>query len=264
MQQFHLDSLHRWFDSYVATYADIPEPGQQNIQLKIDHTKMVCCMMNRLTKGERMSPDECLYASAIALLHDVGRFPQFRRWGTFRDSVSENHARLAIEVIREHGVLAVLDSEERLIVEEAVRFHNLLELPQKYKSPTDIFIRLIRDADKLDIWRVFVEHFEKPEEQRPSAVTLGFPDIPSVSTRCLDQLMSGKVVRLDMVTSVNDFKLLLLSWVFDLNFTSSYQILEDDGFCKKIAEMLPQDIKIQQATDFIDCRVASRLVGFSA
>lgn len=264
MNQQQFEGLGHWFDAYVKNYGDIPEPGQQNIQLKIEHTRMVCRMMKRLTEGERMSTAECTLAAAVALLHDVGRFPQYRRWGTFRDSISDNHARLAIEVIREHNLLAGVDVVERLMIEEAVRFHNLLALPLRYKSPTDCFIRLIRDADKLDIWRVFVEHFNKPEEDRPSAVTLGFPDLPGVSDSCLEQLLKKTVVRLDTVMSVNDFKLLLLSWVFDLNFKSSYRLLHVDGYCDKLALMLPNENRIQSALEFVRQHVERQMVGFSA
>jgi hypothetical protein len=251
MNQRELETLHRWFDSYVTTYNDIPEPGQQNIRLKIDHTRMVCTMMARLTAGEQMSDEESCLATAVALLHDVGRFPQYRRWGTFRDSISDNHARLAIEVIREQNVLQTVDATERLIIEEAVRFHNLLALPHNVKSPTDRYIKLIRDADKLDIWRVFVEHFAKPADVRPSAVTLGFPDLPEVSAICLEQILAQQVVRLDSVRTVNDFILLLLSWVFDLNFASSYRLLQVDGYCDMLSKLLPDDSATQAALRFV-------------
>jgi hypothetical protein len=48
---------------------------------------------------------------AVALLHDVGRFPQYRRWRTFRDSESDNHARLSLEVIRHEAVLEHLPAK---------------------------------------------------------------------------------------------------------------------------------------------------------
>src|SRR5512135_272677 len=150
MEQIQLDSLHTWFDSYVQTYNDIDEEGFRNILLKVEHTRKVCGIMALLAEGEGLSREESRIAEATALLHDVGRFPQFRRWRTFRDSDSDNHARLGIEVIREQGLLEEFPTAERTLIEEAVRFHNLLALPLRYNSPTSLYIRLIRDADKLD------------------------------------------------------------------------------------------------------------------
>ncbi len=183
MEQARLDSLLQWFESYVKPYLETDEEGQRNILLKIVHTRKVCEAMALLCAGENLSAEETRIASAVALLHDVGRFPQYRRWRTFRDSDSDNHARLAIDVIREERLLDNLGRQEQLLIEEAVRFHNLLELPSQAQSPTRLFIKLIRDADKIDIWRVFSELLALPDKERASAATLGLADLPEVKSR---------------------------------------------------------------------------------
>ncbi len=239
MEQSRLDALHDWFDSYVQTYNDIDAEGYRNILLKVEHTRKVCEIMALLAEGEGLPPGQARIAEATALLHDVGRFPQFRRWRTFRDSDSDNHARLGIEVIRAQGLLADLPEEERTIIEEAVRFHNLLALPANHASPTDLYIRLIRDADKLDIWRVFFDYFRLPDNQRPSAVTLGFPDHPRITPACVGELSSGRIIDLKNVQVLNDFKLLQISWVYDLNFPTSYRLLQQRRHIEALAGTLP-------------------------
>jgi hypothetical protein len=247
MEQAQLDELHHWFDTYVQTYNDIDEEGFRNILLKVEHTRKVCEVMELLATGEGLTPDEARIAASVALLHDVGRFPQYRRWRTFRDSDSDNHARLGIEVIREQGLLKNLPETERLIIEEAVRFHNLLALPLRFTSPSALFIRLIRDADKLDIWRVFLDYFRQPEDLRPSAVTLGFPDLPEVTPACVRELAAGRVIRLEDVRVLNDFKLLQISWVYDLNFRSAYSLLRQRGYIAALAATIPLDESAAQA-----------------
>jgi HD domain len=247
MEQAQLDELHHWFEKYVQTYNDIDEDGFRNILLKVEHTHKVCGIMALLAAGEGLTAEEARIGSAVALLHDVGRFPQFRRWRTFRDSDSDNHARLGIEVLREQGVLDRLPETERLIIEEAVRFHNLLALPLRFQSPTALYIRLIRDADKLDIWRVFLDYFRLPENLRPSAVTLGFPDLPRVTPACVSELTAGRVIRLEEVRTLNDFKLLQISWVYDLNFRSSYRLLQQRGLIPALAATIPLDEPAAQA-----------------
>jgi hypothetical protein len=256
MEQTQLDALHSWFERYVRTFDDIDEEGYRNILLKVEHTCKVCAIMELLADGEGLSPDEMRTASAVALLHDVGRFPQFRRWRTFRDSDSDNHARLGIEVIREQGILDGIPDTERLLIEEAVRFHNLLALPLHFKSPTTLFIRLIRDADKLDIWRVFLEYFRQPLDQRPSAVTLGFPDQPGMTPACVSELAAGRVVRLEDVQVLNDFKLLQISWVYDLNFRSSYHLLQQRGHIEALAATIPSDESVTQAVELAVAAIA--------
>lgn len=258
MDQSHLDTLTAWFSAFVEPYLDTDEDAARNIRLKIVHTRKVCEAMALLCTGEMLSPAETRIASATALLHDVGRFPQYQRWRTFRDSDSDNHARLAIEVIREEKLLAELPPDEQLLIEEAVRFHNLLEIPARYSSPTRRYIELIRDADKLDIWRVFAELLALPPHERASAATLGFADLPDVvSDSCVTALAAGTVVRLDSVRTLNDFKLLQISWVYDLTSATARRILRERGHIPVLAASLPQRGDVRNA-------IASALASLSA
>jgi len=239
--------FQEWFSCYVATFGDLDPDGLRNIRLKEDHTLRVVACMEELARGEGLDETETLIARTVALLHDVGRFPQYRRWRTFRDSESDNHARLSLEVIRSENVLDRLSDGERLLIEEAVRFHNLLALPEQVASPTDRFIRLIRDADKLDIWRVFLEYYALPEAERASAVGLGFPDLPEVTPACLEALAGGTIVRLDQARVLNDFKLLQISWVYDLNFATTRRLLLERCYLTRLAATLPDDPQVQRA-----------------
>ncbi len=247
MQAADLHQLQQWFDRYVASFEDLDPEGLRNIRLKQDHTRQVVSCMEALATGEGLDEAGTLLATAVALLHDVGRFPQYRRWRTFRDSESDNHARLSLEVMRSEALLDHLPAEERLLIEEAVRFHNLLELPDQISSPTDRFIRLIRDADKLDIWRVFLEYCQLPEKERASAVGLGFPDLPEVTPTCLAALAEGRIVKLDQARMLNDFKLLQISWVYDLNYATTRRLLLERGYLPKLAATLPDTPPVQQA-----------------
>lgn len=247
MNSLKLTKLFSWFDNYVEPFLATDEEGEKNIRLKIVHTKKVCEAMALLSAGEKLSENDSNTASAVALLHDVGRFPQYHRWRTFRDTDSDNHARLAIEVIRDENVLADFDSDERLLIEEAVRFHNMLSPPHQFKSPTRQYIDMIRDADKLDIWRVFVELLAQSQEERATAALLDLPDLPdTVSELCVEALNSGNIVKLDTINCVNDFKLLQISWIYDLNFNTSRRILLERGYIPILASTLPdrKDIRL--------------------
>jgi hypothetical protein len=258
MEKSCLDALDVWFEGYVQPYHNTDSEGLQNIRMKVEHTRKVCGVMELLAAGEGLSGHERCIAGAVALLHDVGRFPQYRRWRTFRDSISDNHARMGVDVIREQKLLESLPSEERLLIEEAVRFHNLLSVPTVLKSPTDLFVKLIRDADKLDIWRVFLDFFSLPEDERASAALLGLPDRDGVTATCVAALTNRQVVRLDTVECVNDFKLLLISWTFDLNFSSSIQLLRRYNYLGALAAELPDSKAIRQAVAAAQEHVAAQ------
>lgn len=264
MEQQRVAAIGQWFDDYTRTFLDIDPEGLGNILLKIEHTRKVCEISAILAAGEGLSANDARIAGTVALLHDVGRFPQYRRWRTFRDSDSDNHARLSLEVVAEHDLLDGLDPVERLLVEEAVRFHNLLALPERVGSPTRLFMRMIRDADKLDIWRVFLELFALPVEERASAATLDLPDMPGCTPACRDALLARSVVRLDQCRVLNDFKLLQISWALDLGFASSYRLLLERDYIPRLAGTLNGELEIEPAIDNILLEATQRasLTGF--
>ena len=82
-----------------------------------------------------------------------------------------------------------------------------------------MYTRLLRDSDKLDIWRVVTEQYASSGGGHDSIVRLGFPDSPEISAPVLHRLMHGECVHIDSVRTYNDLKLLQIGWVYDLNFS---------------------------------------------
>ena len=119
-------------------------------------------------------------ATVAGLCHDVGRFPQYRRYRTFRDGISANHGRLGVEALTRYGGLDWLPPADRHLVRLAVAVHNRKLLPPAVAARQDAagtLVRIVRDADKLDIVRVIVDYFRHPGPKDP-VVFLNLPDIP--------------------------------------------------------------------------------------
>jgi hypothetical protein len=137
------------------------------------------------------------------------------------------------------------------LIINTVRFHNAFEVPSLEDQQNVLFLKLIRDADKLDIWRIFAEYFEGPEDQQTSAVGLGLPDLPDYSKAVLSCLYEKKLATLSGVNTLNDFKLMQLSWVYDLNFRHSFRLMAERAYIQKIAAALPQTEEIAGAISII-------------
>ncbi|MFO0753956.1 MAG: HD domain-containing protein [Thermodesulfovibrionales bacterium] len=246
-----LARFRRWFSGYVRSFR-LPDPGEQeNIVLKEEHTRRVCENSVRIAEEEGLDRSGALLAETVALFHDLGRFPQYAEYRTFRDAVSVNHGELGARVLGEEGVLQQLPEREQGIIAAAVRFHNAFRVPDLTDPERVFFIRLIRDADKLDIWRVFFEYYEEDAAERPSAVGLGLPDGPGYSPEVLARLFDGELVPLSMLKTLNDFKLAKLSWMYDLNFTTSFRIVRENGYIDRIAKTLPRTGEIERAVVFL-------------
>ena len=69
-------------------YTDAYDATDEKIKLKIDHTYRVAELCERIAKAEQMEKTEVDLAWLLGMLHDVGRFEQLRRYGTFSDADS--------------------------------------------------------------------------------------------------------------------------------------------------------------------------------
>lgn len=251
MEPNELLHLKGWFTAYCRGFYAKNEADNRNFSLKEIHTQHVCENMNLLTGSLKLPLNERITAEAIALFHDVGRFEQYRRYSTFRDDISENHAALGVKILKEESVLAKIPEEERQSIYQAISLHNVFRFPSSANDRDLLFTRLIRDADKLDIWRIFVEYYMQPETERASAVGLGFPDLPGCSPEVLDCLERREMVNLTELKSLNDFKLLQLSWVFDLNFSASFRLALDRGYIDGLSMTLPQDGRVENVLGLV-------------
>ncbi|MGA6924423.1 MAG: HD domain-containing protein [Desulfosarcina sp.] len=246
MHSDRLNLLKAWFESYTGTFLTGETIADSPLTLKIDHSARVCQNMRRLGRSINLTQDRISLAQAIGLFHDLGRFAQYRRYRTFNDSQSVNHAVLSIDALKKTGVLDELPAEEKTIITDAIRFHNAPALPNNKPPPCMIFMRLIRDADKLDIWKVFADvyrHHRHPE----SAIVQHLPDRPGWSDEIVKAVRENRMARLQDMRTLNDFKLLQLSWVFDLNFPETMRQARKRGDLAAIAETLPDDRELQDA-----------------
>lgn len=248
-----VDGFREWFLGYAGSFAATGTPeDRENMCLKIDHTLNVARDISRIAEGLGMSEDLICLADAVGLFHDIGRFPQYARYRTFRDSVSVNHGLLGATVLGEEGILDALPDREKDIIVQAVKFHNAFSMPDLRDDSQLHFIRLIRDADKMDIWRLFAEYYDLPAAERSPAVTLGLPELAGYSEEVLACIFGGRIAALSMLRSVNDFRLMKLSWIYDINFGPTFAMLKERGYIQRIAAKLPQTRDIARASGILD------------
>ena len=259
MNQKELTSLKDWFAGYCASFSTPVAEDQRNITIKQDHTHEVCRNAVRIAHDLGLRDQETLLAEAIALLHDVGRFSQYRQYRTFDDSISANHAALGVKVLLNTNALRGLPQQDRDLIVHAVTLHNAFSLPEGLDAVTLLFARLVRDADKLDIMRVVIEFFGQDKESRADAVALGLPDAPGYSPVVLACLARRELAKKADLTTMNDFKLLQLAWLYDLNFASSLRMVLERRYIDTLAGLLPDADDIRQAVSQVRAFVDERL-----
>ena len=242
MQKNDLDFFKNWFLEYVDQFSSSNYFIQDNIKRKIEHTGRVCENILLLAKSEKIGEEGDRLAETLALFHDLGRFEQFMRYKTFVDSESENHALLGVKILKRMGILSHLPPKEKYLILKAVEYHNLLEIPECSKSSKELFFysKLIRDADKLDILRIMSETYKEGEIDRNPAFELYLPDTAGCSETIIKDIVNKRMAKIRDVRNVNDLKLLRLSWVYDLNFPTSFAILKEHKYLSTVISSMEE------------------------
>jgi putative nucleotidyltransferase with HDIG domain len=246
MNEEMVAALKDWFFGYVRIFESGDDDLRQNIALKEVHTRRVCGEILDIGKKLRLSDEDLLLAEVIALFHDIGRFEQYAHYRTFVDLYSVNHAEHGVKILQENGVLNSLDESTRELILRTISYHNRAVLPQQETERCVFFTKLLRDADKLDIWKVVTDYYRRKNEKRNDALELGLPDTPGISDGAYKDLMEGKIVDITHLKNLNDFKLLQIGWIYDINFAPTFQRIRERGYLEMIRDVLPESDRMEK------------------
>lgn len=236
-----LADFKNWFNTYTTSFLTGTQKVKQNIELKICHTLQVCKVIRTLAESLGLSVEAVNLAEAAALFHDIGRFEQYRQYQTFSDSKSVNHGELGATILLKENILTQLDALEREILKKSVRYHNRKIMPVDDNKDVLLFCKMIRDADKIDIFRVVTDYYEDVKnKKRNETVELDLPDLPDLTETVLNDLRKRQPVDMRYLKTLNDFKMVQIGWVYDLNFGYSMQYMIDKSYLDRIRVELPE------------------------
>ena len=110
------------FKKFVNNY-DINNP---KISLKIAHIERTAKIARKIAESLKLDKEDIELAELIGLLHDIGRFEQAKKYNTFVDNLSENHAKLGIDILFKKGLIRKFIQDEKYdrIIHLAIIDHN--------------------------------------------------------------------------------------------------------------------------------------------
>ena len=236
-----IGSHETWFRAYTDLELEVCPFERGPEELKVEHTFRVLEHARAICQGEGFAAPLTRACLLAALYHDLARFAQYRTWHTFKDADSCNHGELGAALVEHYQVLSC-EPLIRAAVTRAIALHNAFALPEHLPYDVSKVTEVVRDADKLDILRVMDEHLSRPGPYSPTVV-LSLPDSPELfSQTVLDCALTGRVASYTDLTCVNDFRLLLGTWIDGLNFATSRQRLASAGHALHLLGALPDRI----------------------
>lgn len=235
------------FGAYAAARMAEEKGDASPMALKRLHTLRVLENARDIVADERPPLPVARATLLAALYHDVARFEQYLRFKSFKDAQTVNHGLLGIKIVKKERMLAGEEKTVAGIALAAIGLHNRYALPPRLPEEISFAANVVRDSDKLDILRVMDEHLSSQGPYNPTVV-LSLPDDPELcSPETIAAALAGRVASYSDLKSVNDFRLLLGSWLYEMHYPSSKRRFMENGHARRLVASLPQNRNYAQA-----------------
>lgn len=213
----NLEEAIKEFDNYTSNY----DTNDSMIKLKINHTYRVMDNCEKLSKSLNLDEEQINLSKLIGLLHDIGRFEQWKNYHTFSDKDSIDHADYGVSILENNNYIRkyISDSKYDDIILKSIRNHNKYIISNDLNDEELLFAKLIRDADKIDILYLY---------------TIKEIDL-ELDNNCFNEtvyhtLLSKKDVDRKDIKTKTDKLSISLGFIFDINYKKSFEILKQNKY----------------------------------
>lgn len=221
------ENIEHVFASYTEKY----DPDDPKIKLKINHTYRVAGLCERI--AETVPGTDVDLAWLAGMLHDIGRFEQVRRYGTFSDARSVDHAAFGADLLFQEGLIRSFgDHDEHTldILEKAIRNHNRFRIEDGLNDEYMAYSQILRDADKIDILRV---NTETPLEEIYNVTTKELRE-SAVSDAVKQGFRERRAILRSTRLTVADILVSHVCLVFELVYPVSIRIAREQGYLDRL------------------------------
>lgn len=237
------------FAEYVRNY----DPSDEKIKLKIDHTYRVAGLCQRIAESLGLSEPDVDIAWLLGMLHDIGRFEQIRRFGTFNDAQSVDHAEFGADLLFKEGLIRKFaegyyeecelaepenQEDEQIIknnehhnkdtglLEMEIRQHNKYRVKEDLTERQRMFCDILRDADKVDIFKVNADIpmeiiYDVTTEELKNGI---------ITKEVLESFYKKETVLKSVRRSAVDHIVGHISLLFELVYKESYRQAKEQGY----------------------------------
>lgn len=216
------------FKQYVKKY----NPEDEKIKIKIAHIERVSQIAKKLAEELNLNDEDVKLAELIGLLHDIGRFEQVRRYNTFVDKDSINHGEFGVKILFDNSLIREFVDTDRYdeIIKLAILNHNRADIEKGLTERENLHARIIRDADKTDIFYVLTTGDKKAIWESDDLSN----DI--VTDEIYREFMEDKYINYQKRNTSVDILISHFAYVYDFNFRQTLNIIKENKYIDKVYE----------------------------
>lgn len=218
-------NLQKAMEEFIK-YTENYDLQNEHIKGKQEHSLRVMDISKQIAEKLEMPQEEVEIATLIGLLHDIARFEQYTNYKTFKDLESIDHGDLGAEILQKDIRKYVETNEYDEIIIKAVKNHNKFKIEEGLTEKEELFAKIIRDADKLDIFYQSVERFWKGKEQQVENSV--------ISESVIEQFKNFTQIKRNIGEPPIDNIMRVIAFIFDINFEVSFQIIKEQDYINKI------------------------------
>lgn len=217
-----------FYKEYIKSY----NPNEPRIALKTAHIYRTAEEAKLLAKSLELSEEEVVLSELIGLLHDIGRFEQVKKYNTFLDRISVNHAEYGVKVLFEDNIIRsfIEDDQYDEIIRKAILNHNKDKIEEWCNQRELLHCKIIRDADKLDIFKVILT------DSLEAAYPLNIYPKEGVSKEIIDDFVKNHKIDYAKIKTCADVLVGQIAYVFDINYLYSLEKINEENYLDKLIE----------------------------
>lgn len=201
-------------------------------RLKIYHTFRVMKLCETIAKSLNLKKKDIEIAKLCGLLHDIGRFEQWRNYSSFDDSSTVDHANLGVEVLEkdDYWMKYFTDESIKETVFNSIRYHNKYCVPSDLSERDQMFCNIVRDADKIDILYLYTR-----KEIHVDTENQAF------SPKVYQSLMKENQINREDKRNKADWLAISLGFLFGINYDESLRILKKNDYYNKEIDIYQEE-----------------------
>lgn len=241
------EELKKVFTDYVFNNYDMEDI---EISRKYYHSLRVMDIAEQIAIENNFSNSDIELSVIIGLLHDYARFPQWKKYKTYNDLRSIDHGDLGVKLLFDNNEIEKFNIKKEYYDEiyDAIKYHNKMDIIDDFSVHNNLLCKLIRDADKLDIFYLY-----------GTDNTLFNEDNMSISEGIKNDFYNKKQIDRTLVNCKNDNIILDISMVFDLNFDYSYKYIRENKLIEKMWDKINNKEMFKEYFDYINKYIDERI-----
>ena len=218
----NLEKVKEQFIKYTEKY----DMKEEKIKAKQTHSLRVMEISKQIAEGLQLSQEEIELATLIGLLHDIARFEQYTQFKTYKDLESFDHGDYGAKILQKDIRKYIETEQYDEIIIKAVKNHNKFKIEEGLTDKETLFAKIIRDADKIDIYYQGVVRFWKGKEQEV--------ENSIISEDVIEQIRNSSQTKRKLKETPIDNVMRVIAFIFDINFESSFKIMKKEDYINKI------------------------------